>query len=80
VADRLVAILPKFRFSVGIEVIVHLNEAFSLVIASGPETKATFPLSTSLLRRSTSAAHASSTSGSTSKLAMSRSINRARSG
>ena len=62
------------------QVIVHLNEAFSLAIASGPETNDTFPLSTSPLRRSTSAAHAASTSGFTSKLAMRRSINRARSG
>jgi len=71
--------LPEVFLCPGVQPVVHRNSAFSLATASGPEISETAPLSISALRRSTSAAQASSTSGSISRLAINRSIRRARS-
>ncbi len=71
--------LPEVFLRPGVQPVVHRNSAFSLATASGPGINETAPLSISALRRSTSAAQASSTSGSISRLAINRSIRRARS-
>jgi hypothetical protein len=69
----------KLDLSLWMDGVFQRNLAFSLAIVSGPESIETAPLSTSAMRRSTSASHAFSISGSRSRLAIRRSTSRARS-
>ena len=65
--------VPEVFRSLWVQRVVHSNSAFSFVRVSGPGNKETVPFSISVCLRSTSAAQASSTSGSASRVAINRS-------